>query len=103
MPNTLQCLNTDQLCRLSQGLADDLEQVGLIQHLDNCSGCQRALEALAGGGYTVPAPGECTLPPADSAFWPALQQVRDDADPFAVTTQVLAVGSWSCLRGSERA
>jgi hypothetical protein len=72
-----QCLNPGELHRLIQDRTDDSEQ---IQHLDNCTGCQRALEALAGGGYAVPIPGEWTVPPTDSAFWPALQQVCDDLE-----------------------
>ena len=80
MSNPLQCLNTDQLRRLIQGRTDDSEQADLMQHLDNCSGCQRALEALAAGSYAVPSPGKCIRPSADSAFWLELQQVCDDLE-----------------------
>jgi hypothetical protein len=85
MPNTTHCPNTGQLRRLIAGRADSAEQADLTRHLDDCSGCQRVLEAMAADGFAVPAPSERTPPPVDSAYWPALQQVRAEVDQNAVT------------------
>src|SRR5262245_43023484 len=74
------CPATDRLQALIDGRLVSAEQSELTEHLDTCQCCQRKLEALAAGED-----GWCAKvcrgidkerPATDSAFWPAMQQVR---------------------------
>src|SRR3954469_16331894 len=55
------------------------QQTAVVPHLDECVGCQQALEGLATGewNWAEPARG-CggARPPDQSAFWPALRSVE---------------------------
>lgn len=77
---THQCPSPEDLQGLIEGRLSESQQTELVQHLDNCNSCQARLEGLATCESSV-----CELvqhidrerPDAKSAFWPAVEQLRD--------------------------
>jgi serine/threonine protein kinase len=73
------CPDQGRLQKLLDSGLPPPEQAEVVQHLDDCVGCQQALEGLATGewAWAEPARG-CggARPPDESAFWPALRPVE---------------------------
>jgi WD40 repeat protein len=64
------------------------EQADLVAHLDACECCQHELESLATGEWSWTEPARScggAKPPDQSAFWPALESVEQQAAPAAAT------------------
>ncbi len=75
------CPNPDQLQELLAGQLSPRALQEMTAHLDECSSCQQALEALAAGDLRLPTilqPLERLQPPSDSAYWPALQKLENE-------------------------
>jgi hypothetical protein len=73
------CPDKGRLQKLLDSALPPSDQTDLVRHLDDCRGCQQALEGLATGewNWAEPARG-CggAKPPDQSAFWPALRSVE---------------------------
>src|SRR5437588_12036716 len=73
------CPDQGRLQRLLDSALPPPEQTDLVRHLDDCPGCQQALEGLATGEWSWAEPARgCggAKPPDQSAFWPALRAVE---------------------------
>src|SRR5262245_66024082 len=88
---TATCPSPEQLRGLLGDRLTDVEQTRLVEHLDRCEGCQRALDRMAQGD--TPMPLDAVRPPTDSAFWPALAALRDDQSPNNVPTRIAPAAS----------
>lgn len=75
-----ECPCRDELQALLDGRLSESQQAEIVRHLDECAECQQALEGVAVCESAV-----CQLvqhidrdrPDAKSAFWPAVEQLRD--------------------------
>ncbi len=79
MSVSTKCPSGRELRELLESSPADSDQVEVVSHLDECAYCQQALEALANDDATLtrtlleqPA---LKLPEANSAYWPALQNL----------------------------
>ena len=90
------CPEPARLKDLIDGSLPDDERTVLVAHLDACSSCQRALEEQACGGSSVLS-AACHIrerPPAQSAYWVAVQRVAEatpvpawGSDPVATRSE----------------
>ncbi len=75
------CPPAVDLDRLLRGRLTEARSAALADHVGACSGCQKRLELLAGGGEDLPAKlreAEQTNPPSDSAYWKALAASEEE-------------------------
>lgn len=74
------CPSAADLRDLLEGNVADSDQAGVISHLDECSGCQQSLEALANGDSSIAVTlldqAAHQTPEPSSAYWPALKNVE---------------------------
>src|SRR5262245_30786865 len=73
------CPDNQRLEDLLRESLPEGEQAALADHIGDCAACQGALDRLA-SGPTIEAlrQAERGRPPADSAYWPAVQQLDRD-------------------------
>src|SRR4051812_23639249 len=81
LPST--CPDSARLARLLAGSLPERERRELTGHLDGCAECQSSLERLAIGdtdlAVAVPAVANEPLPPTQSRYWHAVQELERDA------------------------
>lgn len=73
------CPDKGRLQKLLDSGLPPPEEREVVRHLDDCPGCQQALEGLATGEWSWAEPARgCggARPPDRSAFWPALRSVE---------------------------
>jgi serine/threonine protein kinase len=72
---------------LRSGLSEPA-QSEVVAHLTSCEGCRTALEKMAGPTPLPDAVRRATPqpPPSNSAFWPALQEIKQEIAPSASVT-----------------
>ena len=74
------CPGGRELRDLLESSAADSDQAAMVSHLDQCPGCQQALEALANDdatlNKTLREQTALKTPDANSAYWPALQKME---------------------------
>ncbi|HEY1377210.1 MAG TPA: protein kinase [Gemmataceae bacterium] len=73
------CPDRDRLQKLLDSGLPPPDETDVVRHLDDCPGCQQALEGLATGEWSWAEPARgCggAKPPDQSAFWPALRSVE---------------------------
>ncbi|MEO0532210.1 MAG: protein kinase, partial [Planctomycetota bacterium] len=91
MKTSESCPDRSELEALVRGDASDEDQQRWTDHLSGCSDCQSQLEVLATASVPVVeliASVADAKPPAESAYWPAIQQLEQTPPPhFAATTQ----------------
>jgi hypothetical protein len=73
------CPDCAQLRDLIEGSLSDEERAAITAHLDGCEACQHKLEGQACGGSSLlrAAGAVRERPPAQSAYWAAIQRVQD--------------------------
>src|SRR5262245_36949419 len=89
MNTSSKCPSSADLRDLLEGNIPESEQAAAVAHLDQCSGCQQSLEALANPDsslvVTLLEQKSYQAPEAESAYWPAFknaeQSVTLDAIP----------------------
>ncbi len=74
------CPSSGELRELLDGNTPDSGQTEIVAHLDRCSGCQQALEAMANGDsslvVTLLEQTAYKTPEPHSAYWPALKNAE---------------------------
>jgi eukaryotic-like serine/threonine-protein kinase len=74
------CPSSTMLHELLEGNMADSDQAVVVSHLDQCSGCQQSLEALANGdssfAVTLQAQAAYKAPEPHSAYWTALKKAE---------------------------
>ncbi|MEM8865487.1 MAG: serine/threonine-protein kinase [Planctomycetota bacterium] len=84
MNQTESCPTTSTLGALVQGDLPEAEQQKWTEHVGLCEACQNALESLATADVPVVdlvAAAADVRPPAQSAYWPAIQQLEQTPPP----------------------
>lgn len=80
MSVSCKCPSAAELRELLEGRVADPEQTTLTSHLDQCSSCQQALEAMASGNEslagTLLEQAAYKSPDASSAYWTALEKAQ---------------------------
>jgi WD40 repeat protein/serine/threonine protein kinase len=93
------CPTSTDLRDLLDGNISDADQAAVVAHLDECSGCQQSLEAIASPdssfAVTLLEQAAYKAPEASSAYWPALKNAEqalthDAATPRSSTEISLA-------------
>src|SRR5437016_3547801 len=81
MSQAVHCPDRHRLQELLDSERPSEEQTDLIAHLDSCDSCQHALESLAAGSSSAENLRHLDRdkPPADSAFWRAVQNLEADS------------------------
>ena len=88
MPVACPCPEPVQLNDLLHGALTPPDQERLVRHLDTCESCQATLESMAVGSVSVPEVGAAVAlpkPPADSAYWRALNDLKSAPSVSAET------------------
>src|SRR5437773_519645 len=83
MSPAVRCPHPSRLQELLESERPPEEQSDLICHLDSCDSCQHALEEMAAAGSTSAEALrhlDHDKPPADSAFWRAVQDLEHGAE-----------------------
>jgi eukaryotic-like serine/threonine-protein kinase len=87
---TTKCPSARELREVLENNAADSDQAAVVAHLDQCTCCQQALEALANDdgslARTLREQPALPKPEVDSAYWPVLQKLE-----YAVTVESPAV------------
>lgn len=80
------CPSKDELRKLVEGALSGDQQKAYEPHLENCPGCQNALELLATGETNlsqVVRLAEASVPQATSAYWPAIRAASQSPNDVA--------------------
>jgi len=88
MQATTVCPTTEELKKLLDSSLSGDRQQACTTHMDSCEVCQHKLEELATGGTNLSSIVQNlhdSQPVANSAYWPALRAVEENAN-YAVTT-----------------
>jgi hypothetical protein len=91
MKSKCQCPSSEVLEQLLVEPANDASQTDVVEHVGECSGCQERLELMADSQSRIVELVKHideTVPSRESAYWPALQAVKDLEDPATQQTFV---------------
>jgi hypothetical protein len=91
MKSNCQCPSQESLEKLLNESSDDAAQTDIVEHVGECPGCQDKLERMADSQSRIVelvAHIDQAIPSRESAYWPALQAVKQLEDPATQQTYV---------------